>query len=325
MSSSHAFAVLRILGDGAIHSGAEIAETLGCSRTLIWQAVRMIKRDFSLMVYCIRGHGYRLSEPIEWLDVASVRAGFSEEAAQTYLLAFADQIDSTNTHLMQRAADGAPHGLVLGCEWQLAARGRLGRRWQMKLGGNLAFSILWRFNCGLGDLSGLSLAVGVAIVRVLRQYTIPAQLKWPNDVLLNSKKLAGILIELTGDALGPVPVVIGIGINLVTPDEVDQPVTGLPQNHNLPGRNQLLAEMLNSLHDVLETFRQRSFAALRIEWESYCAHLNLPITLLLPRGEVMQGFSRGVDNQGALLVDTGEGLQSFQIGEVSLRTGSVKQ
>lgn len=321
MSRSHAFAVLRILSDGAVHSGEEIAETLGCSRTLIWQAVRMIKQDFSLMVYCVRGHGYRLPEAIEWLDVAQVRAALNPAAADTYLLTFADQTDSTNTHLMQRAADGAPHGLVLGCEWQNAARGRLGRRWQMKLGGTLAFSILWRFNCGLGDLSGLSLAVGVAIVRVLRSKQIPAMLKWPNDVLLDGKKLAGILIELTGDALGPVPVVIGIGLNLSTPDNVDQPTASLPLDAGLPGRNQLLAQMLNSLHDVLETFRAKGFASLRAEWESYCSHQNQPITLILPHTGPVQGVARGVDNQGALLIDTATGLHSYQIGEVSLRMG----
>ena len=320
MSRSHAFAVLRILGDGAVHSGEEIAETLGCSRTLVWQAVRMIKQDFSLMVYCVRGHGYRLNEAIEWLDVARVRAALDPVAADTYLLTFADQIDSTNTQLMHRAADGAPHGLVLGSEWQNAGRGRLGRRWQMKLGGTLAFSILWRFNCGLGDLSGLSLAVGVAIVRVLRQHQLPAMLKWPNDVLLDGKKLAGILIELTGDALGPVPVVIGIGLNLRAPEQVDQPVAGLPRDAGLPGRNQLLALLLNSLRDVLETFREHGFAALRTEWESYCSHQNQPITLTLPHTGPVQGIARGIDNQGALLVDTATGLHSYQIGEVSLRS-----
>lgn len=321
MSRSHAFAILRILGDGAVHSGEEIAETLGCSRTLVWQAVRMIKQDFSLMVYCVRGHGYRLTEAIEWLEVAQVRAALSPAAADTYLLTFSDQTDSTNTQLMQRAADGAPHGLVLGCEWQNAARGRLGRRWQMKLGGTLAFSILWRFNCGLGDLSGLSLAVGVAIVRVLRNLQIPAMLKWPNDVLLDGKKLAGILIELTGDALGPVPVVIGIGLNLSLPDNVDQPTACLPQDADLPGRNRLLAQMLNSLHDVLNTFHEQGFAALRSEWESYCSHHNQPITLILPHTGPVQGVARGVDNQGALLIDTATGLHSYQIGEVSLRMG----
>lgn len=203
-----------------------------------------------------QGSWLQTGEPIEWLDVASVRAGFSEEAAQTYLLAFADQIDSTNTHLMQRAADGAPHGLVLGCEWQLAARGRLGRRWQMKLGGNLAFSILWRFNCGLGDLSGLSLAVGVAIVRVLRRYAIPAQLKWPGGCAVERQETGrnSDRTDRRRQRWGRLPVVIGIGINLISPDGVDPAVISLPQDHGLPGRNQLLAEMLNSLHDVLETF-----------------------------------------------------------------------
>ncbi|MCW3480301.1 biotin--[acetyl-CoA-carboxylase] ligase [Neisseriaceae bacterium JH1-16] len=319
MSEQHAFAVLKALSDGRFHSGEAIAQSLGVSRTLVWQAVHAIESEFGLTVYSVRGQGYKLVDTLEWLDVGAIRAGLDDGAADTYALALADRIDSTNTHLMQRAAAGAPHGIVLGAEWQSAGRGRLGRRWQMMLGGGLAFSLLWRFDAGLAALSGLSLAVGVAIVRVLARHGAPVQLKWPNDVLLDGKKLAGILIELSGDALGPAAVVIGIGLNLASPGEVGQPVAGLADAGLHLGRNQLLAELLNELYAVLSGFARDGFGAYRDEWLSYSAHRDQPVTLRFSHSEPVDGIARGVDDKGALLVDTAAGCQVFHVGEVSLR------
>jgi len=319
VSEQHAFAVLKALSDGRFHSGEAIAQALGVSRTLVWQAVHAIESEFGLTVYSVRGQGYKLADSLEWLDVGAIRDGLSDGAADTFALALADRIDSTNTHLMQRAAAGAPHGIVLGAEWQSAGRGRLGRRWQMKLGGGLAFSLLWRFDAGLAALSGLSLAVGVAIVRVLTSHGAPVRLKWPNDVLFDGRKLAGILIELSGDALGPAAVVIGIGLNLASPGEVGQPVAGLADAGVNVGRNQLLAELLNELHAVLSQFSRDGFGAFRDEWLGYSAHSDQPVTLRFSHGEPVDGIARGVDDKGALLVDTGAGTQVFHVGEVSLR------
>ncbi|MBV8046626.1 MAG: biotin--[acetyl-CoA-carboxylase] ligase, partial [Paludibacterium sp.] len=205
------FAVLRALSDGKFHSGEAIAQSLGCSRTLIWQAVHTIETEFGLPVFSVRGQGYRLPQPMDWLDVAAIRADLSPGCSEDWTIAVADQVDSTNTQLLSRANSDGLHGLVLAAELQSAGRGRLGRRWQARLGDCLMFSLLWRFDRGLAELAGLSLAVGLALARVLRQLGAPVELKWPNDVLLGGCKMAGILIELSGDALGPAAVVIGIG------------------------------------------------------------------------------------------------------------------
>ena len=158
--SEHAFAVLRRLADGRFHSGEDIARELDCSRTLVWQAVHSIQQDLGVTVFSVRGQGYRLETPFQWLDVADIRNGLDEAAADTFTLAVAERTDSTNTQLLARAASGGLHGLVLATELQTSGRGRLGRRWQARLGSGLTFSLLWRFERGLSQLAGLSLAVG---------------------------------------------------------------------------------------------------------------------------------------------------------------------
>lgn len=314
-----AFSVLRTLADGRFHSGEAMAQQLGCSRTLVWQAVHHLENEFGLTVFSVRGQGYRLPSPFSLLDVSSVRAALDERAANVFTLALADEIDSSNTQLTTRAAQGAPHGLVLAAERQTAGRGRLGRRWQMRLGAGLTFSLLWRFDRGLSGLAGLSLVVGIAIVRALREFGVPVALKWPNDVLLDGRKLAGILIELSGDALGPAAVVIGIGLNVEAPGEVDQPVANLADAGCKVGRNALLAALLNQLAGVLAQFDRDGFAAFRDEWHQLAAFIGQPVRLSFSHGEPADGIAVGVDDSGALLVDGTAGRRVFHVGEVSLR------
>jgi len=314
-----AFAVLRALSDGKFHSGEKIAQTLGCSRTSIWQAVHVIENDFAIQVFSVRGQGYRLAAPLDWLDVATIRSGLDTATADVWTVAVADEIDSTNTRLMTLAANGGPHGLVLAAERQSAGRGRLGRRWQARIGDCLMFSILWRFDRGMAELAGLSLAVGLALARALRKLGAPVELKWPNDLLLQGRKLAGILIELSGDALGPAAVVIGIGLNVVAPADVDQPVAALTDCGLEVSRNELLAALLNALQQVLTTFNRTGFAPFADEWMQLSAHQDEPVRLSFGPDESIDGMARGVAENGALLVDTPAGRQVFHVGEVSLR------
>ena len=317
--SEHAFAVLRRLADGRFHSGEDIARELDCSRTLVWQAVHSIQQELGVTVFSVRGQGYRLETPFQLLDVADIRNGLDEAAADTFTLAVAERTDSTNTQLLARAASGGLHGLVLATELQTSGRGRLGRRWQARLGSGLTFSLLWRFERGLSQLAGLSLAVGVALARALRRLGAPVALKWPNDVLLNERKLAGILIELSGDALGPTAVVIGIGMNVSEPGDVDQPVACLADAGVQLTRSALLAELLNELHLVLGNFDRNGFVPLREEWMGLSAHQDAPVCLRFSHGEPVEGVVRGVADSGALMVETTEGMKIYHAGEVSLR------
>jgi BirA family biotin operon repressor/biotin-[acetyl-CoA-carboxylase] ligase len=197
------------------------------------------------------------------------------------------------------------------------------------LGASLTFSLLWRFAGGAAGLSGLSLAVGVALIRALHELGVhQAELKWPNDVLVFEnelpKKLAGILIELQGDLEGPSTAVIGVGINLNLPKNVlqsiDQPAIDLAHVATNPiNQSDLLGRILKHLADVLSMFEVQGFVAVRDEWLRYHAYKNKPVRMLLPNGTESIGTVTGVADDGILMVETALGQQRFSAGEISLR------
>lgn len=323
-----AFALLRMLSDGEFHSGEILAQQLGVSRASVNNALAAVA-DYGLVLHSIRGRGYRLLNAPAWLTVDRVQAGLSG-LDTPFHIEILDCASSSNSILLQKAALGAPHASVLAVEWQSGGRGRLGRAWHSGLGNALTFSVLWRFKCGLADLSGLSLAVGIALMRALQQYGISnIGLKWPNDLMGAHGKLAGILIEAQGDMLGPCAAVIGIGLNLQLPQEIlqriDQPVSALAQyTAALPERNALLAEILKQLQRVLAQFSLQGFASLRDEWERYHVYHNRRVAMLMPDGSRVSGIARGVNQDGALRVeitqeDGNTVIREFHAGEISLR------
>jgi BirA family biotin operon repressor/biotin-[acetyl-CoA-carboxylase] ligase len=214
-----AHAVLRTLADGEFHSGATLAAAAGMSRASVWHAIRELETG-GLTIYKVRSRGYRLSAPVDVLDGDRIRDRLGALASR-FQLDVRGAVASTSTALLEAAAHGAPTGRVIVAELQTAGRGRLGRPWLSGIGASLTFSLLWRFERGAGWLGGLSLAVGIAVARVLRREGArDVGLKWPNDVLWHGCKLAGILIELHGEAMGPSAAVIGIGLNIRLPEHL---------------------------------------------------------------------------------------------------------
>jgi len=318
--SPNCFDLLRLLADANLRSGAALARELGASPAAIQGALGELE-GLGLELVRVRGRGYRLAEAYDCLDAAAVRAQLGPRAAD-FQLELLDACDSTNTRLLERARSGAPAGQVLACELQNAGRGRRGNRWQSGLGGNLTFSLLWRFAPGAAGLSGLSLAAGVAVARALASLGFAGvQLKWPNDLLHAGRKLGGILIELHGDAA-----VIGIGFNLrLRPGvraAIAQAVTDLASiSAPVPLRNRLLAVTLIELAQVLEQFAAQGFAPLREEWMDRHAYQGKPVTLSSGDGKSVAGRAAGVAEDGALLLQTAQGLERFVNGELSLRAG----
>lgn len=315
-----------MLADGRFRSGEDIARAAGVSRGSVWLAVRELERA-GLAIDRVRGRGYRLSQPVSVLDAGEV-ARHLGAAARRFVLEIVDSVDSTNTLLMQRAGGGTPHASVIVAEHQSAGRGRMGRTWHAGVGGALTFSLLWRFESGAGALTGLSLAVGVALARVFQALGVQgATLKWPNDLVWRGAKLAGILVEMQGDALGPSYAVIGVGVNVRVSEavrkRVNQAVTDLETARGAPlDRNEVLARLLSELERVLDGFARDGFRALRAEWERRHAYQGHAVQLTLPDGTVESGVARGVADDGALVVDTASGLRRYHTGEVSLRGGS---
>jgi BirA family biotin operon repressor/biotin-[acetyl-CoA-carboxylase] ligase len=317
--------VLRFLADGEFHSGEGLARALGVSRGSVWHAIRELE-TVGLDIYKVRGRGYRVSRPVSLLDESRIRSHLGPHAPR-FSLELCASVDSTSTLLLERAARGAASGAVVAAEWQSGGRGRFARAWHAAVGGGLMFSLLWRFERGAGALSGLSLATGVAVARGLEALgASEIALKWPNDLLWSGRKLAGILIELQGDALGPTAAVIGVGVNMRL-SEADRATIGQPAADlesacgTAPDRNLALARLLAELHCVLELFGKEGFAPLRGEWERRHAHRDALVTLLGPGGARATGRARGVGEDGALLLETAAGIERHHSGEVTLRPG----
>ncbi len=331
------FPILRLLSPDAFISGETIAQRLKCSRATVHNAIQaVLATGFS--VHAVHGRGYRLAAPVSWLDPAHLNALFAQRGITLQLY---DQLASTNAQMLHWAArdwpERAPHRALVGAEWQSQGRGRRGRDWHAGLGGGLTFSFLWRSARPAAQLSGLSLAVGVALVQALREIGLAeAQVKWPNDIQLGGAKLAGVLIELANtaladghlasDVLGPSSAVIGVGLNVRGGDEltrrVGQPVTDLQAHWATGGgvdRNALLLALVSRLDAELARFEQDGFAAFHDDWQRLHAQQGQPVCLQPGQGEAICGVALGVDAQGALRLQTPAGIRAFHSGEISLR------
>ena len=231
------------------------------------------------------------------------------------------QTGSTNADLLARApALSAP--LLLAAEHQSAGRGRAGRSWLSAPGHSLTFSLAWRFDGGPARLTGLPLAVGAVLAETLARLGQPVALKWPNDLLKDGDKLAGILVETAQGGDGATWAVIGIGMNLAMPDELEarigRTVAAVPWLARMD-RDALLAALLDGLAGALREFDARGFAAFSARWNLLHAYQGEPV-VILDRGEVVhEGLAAGVDDSGRLLLDTTQGRIAVLAGDVSLR------
>ncbi len=316
-----------LLADGQLRSGEWLAGELNVSRAAVWKGVERL-RALGVGVQALPRRGYRLSNPVELLDAGRIGAELGpRRRAQLRTLELKFEVDSTNTRLL--AAAPPPLGLADVClsELQHAGRGRRGRRWIAPFGAGVTLSVAWTFGDGASTLAALSLAVGVAVSRALvRAGARGVTLKWPNDIWLGDCKIGGVLIELRAEASGPAHVVIGVGVN------VDLPVAARREIEAdgarvaavadacgaTPSRNLIAGAILDELLSMLEQFEREGFAAFRDAWTSLDALSGRPARVLLG-GAAISGTARGVDQEGALLLDTGDRVQRFMSGEASLR------
>ena len=319
MSTRHA--LLKLLADGAFHSGPLLGERLGVSRAAVNKAIQSLAES-GADIHRVSGRGYRLGEPFVPLSATSINALLTERQVRADVEVF-DEVDSTNQQLL-RTPDMA-NGRVCLAEAQTAGRGRRGRGWVASPCHNILMSMGWRFESGPAGLAGLSLAAGVAVLHALEEFGVrDAGLKWPNDILRDSRKLAGLLIDLRGEASGPSLVVLGLGLNVyLAPSDaalIDQPWTALRENlPALVDRNRLAGLLVFHLAEMFRAFERAGFEAFRGEWER--RHLYAGQAVRLHTGlEDMFGTVAGIDAQGGLRVQlVGGELRTFHSGDVSLR------
>ena len=317
--------ILRLLSDGKFHSGTDLGKRLGVTRAAVCKNIRQLAQS-GLEVHRVTGRGYKLDAPLTLLDRAHLLKLLGSAAAKFRdRLHLLDEVDSTNRYLVdQVASDRDVNGAVCLTETQLSGRGRRGRSWVATPYCNLTLSMAWRFTGGPGLISGLSLAAGVALVRALEEYGVAgAGLKWPNDVLWDDRKLAGLLVDIQGEASGPSLVVLGVGINGQISHEharhIDQPWIDLQSiTGEVVDRNRLAALVMRHLLSMFQMFATEGFSPFRKEWQKRHLFHGRHVRLIQGNRE-FSGTAEGIDENGGLVIRHARTRQVFHSGEVSLR------
>ncbi len=322
MSRTHD--LLRLLSDGRFHSGVELGKALGISRASVCHAIRALER-LGVDIYAVSGKGYRLSEPCELLSVEAIRDELSPEISSLVPgIDVALDLPSTNADLLTRAGKGLPAGWACFAEHQSAGRGRRGRTWVSPFGGNIYLSVLWRFTSSASVVNGLSPALGLAVAEALQIAAVPGVgVKWPNDVVWQGKKIAGVLLDMAGESSGPCVVVAGVGINVSMPrsaaDNIDQPWADIVQITSAPvARNHLAGAVLENIVATMRDFERDGFSQMAGRWRARDAYAGKRAALHLPT-ESIEGTVEGIDEHGALLFERAGRTLAFTTGELSLR------
>ncbi|MEX0618726.1 MAG: bifunctional biotin--[acetyl-CoA-carboxylase] ligase/biotin operon repressor BirA [Pseudohongiellaceae bacterium] len=312
--------LLDILADGDFHSGQDLGVRLAVSRTAVWKQIRKL-RATGLQIQSVTGKGYRLSSRQGLLRRERILAKLPPELANSLQIELALSIDSTNAEAMRHVQNGLRGPALFVAEQQSAGKGRRGRQWLSPMASNIYMSLVWPFDGSVSTLEGLSLITALAVVDALeRNGCNGISVKWPNDVLLGGKKLAGILLELHGDMEGPLQVIVGVGLNVSMPpdqlESLERPATDLVSHFSATfDRNLLLADLVEALFSRLNLFQARGFGAFRKEWEALDSHLGRWVNIESGKNTTT-GRVLGVDDSGALRLQTSDGELVIRGGEV---------
>lgn len=309
--------LVSLLADGEFHSGEQLGEKLGMSRAAINKHIQTL-RDWGIDVFTVPGKGYSLPGPIQLLNEAYIHSHIKNGSITVLPV-----IDSTNQYLLDRLSE-LDSGDACIAEYQQAGRGRRGRKWFSPFGANLYLSMYWRLEQGPAAAIGLSLVIGIVMAEVLHELGADqVRVKWPNDLYLNDRKLAGILVELTGKTGDAAQIVIGAGINLamrqVESDIVNQGWINLQEAGIKVDRNELAVRLIEKLRASLREFEQEGLAPFLTRWEKLDNFIHRQVKLIIGEREIY-GISRGIDNQGALLLEQNGVIKPWVGGEISLRS-----
>lgn len=317
--------ILRMLSDGAFHSGTDLGNKLGITRAAVCKNIHRLTQA-GLDVHRVTGRGYKLDAPLSLLESSRILKHLGAAAAdlrdRLYVL---DEVDSTNRYLAEYTTSSKViNGATCLAEAQLNGRGRRGRAWVATPYRNLMLSMAWRFPSGPNIISGLSLAAGVAMLHALEEYGVTdTQLKWPNDVLWDGRKLAGLLVDVQGEAAGPTLVILGVGVNgYISRNEarhIDQPWVDLQTIiGETVDRNRLAALVIRHLRRLFQVFAEKGFVAYREEWQSRHFYHGRQVRLI-QGGRQILGTVAGVDDNGGLILRHANGKQVYHSGEISMR------
>ena len=317
--------VLNMLANGDSLSGESIGKSLGISRMAISKAIKGLTQQ-GLRISSVPGKGYQLESPVQLLDREEICSALRQTGTVGCEIEVLQQLDSTSDHLLEQSRVKNIHRQVCLAESQSCGRGRRQREWYASPYRNVVLSMGWHFDDGMSVLSGLGIAAGITVARVLHEagYDDAIGLKWPNDIICNDSKLGGLLIDVRGEHDGPCLAVLGLGLNLSLSDKdqqnIDQACISLEKIHDGPiNRNALVADLISALAELFETYSMSGFENLLPLWERYDRLYGRQVNVI--RGDTsFSGVAMGIDESGALLLDEGnEPYTRFLSGDVSLR------
>lgn len=322
--------LVRLLADGAVHSGADLARRLNCSRTAVWKQLNRL-RSMGLDIAAARGRGYQLERPLELLDRDAITRGLDREP-RFESLEVHGVIDSTSDRL--RALPPPKPGKLRAvlAEYQTGGRGRGGRQWLSPFGSGLCLSVSGCFAVVPPSLPALALAAGVAVNRALLELQ-PRDLglKWPNDIVAGGGKLGGLLVDVQGESGGPITAILGVGINIDVSERLrgelagndGWPPAGLRQQGCAGplSRNVLAANMINQLQVMMTEFARSGFVNFIDEWRHYDCLRGKQVTVT-SGSQVYMGVAAGIGEDGALLLEGQGEVRKFISGEVTVRRSS---
>lgn len=316
--------LLKLLRDAGIVSGELLSRELGVSRTAIWKQIAGL-RSAGYRIDAVPSQGYRLAGEPDLLNESCVRDALGSTCLIGRRIVCCGETGSTNADAFLLAEQGAEEGTVLLAERQLAGKGRLGRRWESPAGVNLYCSVVLRPELPPYEAPQLTFLSAVAVARAIKITTgLQPAIKWPNDLLINGRKVAGLLNEMNAETDRVGFVILGIGVNLNMradqfPPDLRTPATSLLLESGAPVSRQLfVVQLLRELDQEYRRFQQEGFGPVREEWARYCNAFGHEVQVEVG-GTTLQGPFMGVDHDGALLMKLSDGrVERILSGDVTV-------
>tara|TARA_Y100001935_G_scaffold251744_1_gene254345 strand:- start:553 stop:1527 length:975 start_codon:yes stop_codon:yes gene_type:complete len=316
--------ILETLSDGKFHSGKALAQELNCSRSSVWKKIKSIKSQYDIEIFAVTGRGYKLQTAIEVLKKRHILEFLSKPSLESLVSCNVVTSTSSTNSLAMNSSPELNKGIAWFAEHQISGKGRRGREWYSPFGQNIYFSLAWNFNIALAEISSLSIAAGATLAALLHENGIREhELKWPNDLIFNNSKLAGILIEAQGETNGPTTVAIGVGLNLdmsfVPKEYINQSFVGLKQMNCEKSRNEIAGRLLNSMIVMCQNFSLHGLAPFIEKWNHFDKLLGKDVQVISP-SKTEKGMYLGLTSNGGLKLRVNNREKIFYAGELSLRT-----
>jgi BirA family biotin operon repressor/biotin-[acetyl-CoA-carboxylase] ligase len=309
---------LDMLADGQYHDGDTLGQALGMTRSAVWKMLKKLV-EYGIHIKSLKGKGYALLDPFMLLDPDKIKQALQHDNVEVLVL---ETVDSTNQYLKKIKHDKAIKFVI--AEQQTQGKGRMNRDWYSPFGQNIYLSCLYPFKKDISELSGLSLVISLAIVAAIKSVSaLEPQVKWPNDIMLDNKKLSGSLIEIQAETHGACHAIIGVGVNinmLVDSHQlISQAWTSLRQaSGHYVDRNQCCVKLVNSIMVYLQRFEEKGFADFIDEWVETDCLTNKSVSVSSVSGTI-SGEVTGINEQGHLLMRLSDGtVRSFSSGDTSI-------